>query len=113
MFIVRLIGSVAERLKAPVLKTGDSKGSQSSNLCASAILLKGSSKDDPFFVGKNALASSGELIRLRRRCVSQLSVPMFSAPFITSSVRNECMQRRFPCRTRYLTGLNSSSFTRR
>gem|GEM_PF-4379063 len=36
MFIVRLIGSVAERLKAPVLKTGDPKGFQSSNLCASA-----------------------------------------------------------------------------
>jgi len=53
------------------------------------------------------------VVRLRRRCVSQLSVLMFSAPFITSSVRNECMQRRFPCRTRYLTGLNSSSFTRR
>ncbi len=30
-------GSVAERLKAPVLKTGDPKGFQSSNLCASAI----------------------------------------------------------------------------
>ncbi|MDJ3694144.1 hypothetical protein LEG95_16960, partial [Salmonella enterica] len=27
-------GSVAERLKAPVLKTGDPKGFQSSNLCA-------------------------------------------------------------------------------
>jgi len=38
---------------------------------------------------------------------------MFSAPFITCSVLNECMQRRFPCRARYLTGLNSSSFTRR
>lgn len=36
MFIVRGIGSVAERLKAPVLKTGDPKGFQSSNLCASA-----------------------------------------------------------------------------
>ncbi len=37
MFIVRGIGSVAERLKAPVLKTGEGKPSQSSNLCASAI----------------------------------------------------------------------------
>ncbi len=41
MFIVRGIGSVAERLKAPVLKTGEGKPSQSSNLCASAILKKG------------------------------------------------------------------------
>lgn len=32
-------GSVAERLKAPVLKTGDPKGFQSSNLCASAIFM--------------------------------------------------------------------------
>ena len=32
-------GSVAERLKAPVLKTGDPKGFQSSNLCASAKFL--------------------------------------------------------------------------
>ena len=29
-------GEVAERFKAPVLKTGEAKGFQSSNLCASA-----------------------------------------------------------------------------
>lgn len=41
-------GSVAERLKAPVLKTGDPKGFQSSNLCASARLNKGLPKGNPF-----------------------------------------------------------------
>lgn len=41
-------GSVAERLKAPVLKTGDPKGFQSSNLCASARLNKGLPKGSPF-----------------------------------------------------------------
>lgn len=45
-------GSVAERLKAPVLKTGDPKGFQSSNLCASARLNKGLPKGSPFvFLG--------------------------------------------------------------
>ena len=34
-------GSVAERLKAPVLKTGEGRPSQSSNLCASAIYFYG------------------------------------------------------------------------
>ena len=48
MFIVRLVGSVAERLKAPVLKTGDPKGFQSSNLCASARLNKGLPSGNPF-----------------------------------------------------------------
>ena len=33
----RSYGSVAEWFKAAVLKTADSQGSQSSNLCASAI----------------------------------------------------------------------------
>lgn len=36
VYSARHSGSVAERLKAPVLKTGDPKGFQSSNLCASA-----------------------------------------------------------------------------
>ena len=39
---------MAERLKAPVLKTGDPKGFQSSNLCASARLNKGLPKGSPF-----------------------------------------------------------------
>lgn len=55
MFIVRLVGSVAERLKAPVLKTGDPKGFQSSNLCASANIYKGLPKGSPFlFLGYEA-----------------------------------------------------------
>ena len=40
-------GSVAERLKAPVLKTGEGRPSQSSNLCASAIYFCGGFHSNP------------------------------------------------------------------
>ncbi|PWY09385.1 hypothetical protein DL345_07015 [Citrobacter koseri] len=41
----------------PVLKTGDPKGFQSSNLCASARLNKGLPKGSPFvFVSKNIVS---------------------------------------------------------
>lgn len=56
-------GSVAERLKAPVLKTGDPKGFQSSNLCASARLNKGLPKGSPFvFEAKNKRIFSENIV---------------------------------------------------
>jgi hypothetical protein len=41
-------GGVAEWLKAPVLKTGDGKPFESSNLSSSAIKFNGSAKAGPF-----------------------------------------------------------------
>ena len=44
-------GGVAEWLKAPVLKTGDGKPFESSNLSSSAIKFNGSAKAGPFCYG--------------------------------------------------------------
>lgn len=74
-------GSVAERLKAPVLKTGDPKGFQSSNLCASARLNKGLPKGNPFVflhtIYSSPLLSSSPLMNVSEGMEAYCSVLHF------------------------------------
>lgn len=69
-------GSVAEWFKAAVLKTADSQGSQSSNLCASAIFeapfLRGFllSAGSNFKSTRARKKSSSEVLSERRRCLT-------------------------------------------
>lgn len=97
-------GSVAERLKAPVLKTGDPKGFQSSNLCASARLNKGLPKGSPFvFLAIGILLEYS--VRIFGKKISRISCQKWRIErwrYLHFPVVNEHLTLRFVTREKLL-----------